>query len=228
MKGRETILLLLVLSYRLQIDKSQIIKFSDSWRWEYTLRTYNSKGDIRMDKSLIEIQKVLGASHILISFSGRFSQGIIQELGEAIKEHMKNEDKPKSKIFNVFSIFIEQAQNINNYFASKKNDIINEAITDSAIVCIGRSEGDYFIWSGNLVENSDVHPLGDQLNLIRGLNKDELKKLYKEQMKKDIQPGQNGAGMGLIDIARKSSVPIEYSFEERDKSFSFYELKAIV
>ena len=88
----------------------------------------------------------------MISFSGHFSQGIIQELGEAIKEHMENEDKPKSKIFNVFSIFIEQAQNINNYFASKKNDSINEAITDSAIVCIGKSKGDYFIWSGNAVK----------------------------------------------------------------------------
>lgn len=181
-----------------------------------------------MDERLIGIQKMLGASHILISFSGRFSQGIIQELGEAIKEHMENEDKPKNKVFNVFSIFIEQTQNINNYFASKKNDALNETITSSAIVCIGKSEGDYFIWSGNLVETCDVHPLSDQLNLIRSLNKDELKKLYKEQMKKDIQPGQNGAGMGLIDIARKSSLPIEYSFEEIDKSFSFYELKAIV
>ncbi|KUO78724.1 MAG: hypothetical protein APF81_20225 [Desulfosporosinus sp. BRH_c37] len=181
-----------------------------------------------MNKRLIEIQKMLGDSHILISFSGRFSQGIIQELGEAIKEHMKNEDNPKNKIYNVFSIFIEQTQNINNYFAIKKNDIINEEITSSAIVCIGKSKEDYFIWSGNLVNNSDVHPLNEQLNLIRSLNKDELKKLYKEQLKKDIQPGQNGAGMGLIDIARKSSLPIEYSFEERDKSFTFYELKAIV
>ena len=73
-----------------------------------------------------------------------------------------------------------------------------------------------------------MYPLSEQLDLISGLNKDELKKLYKEQLKKDVLPGQNGAGMGLIDIARKSSVPIEYSFEARDKSFSFYELKAIV
>ncbi|MDR3586352.1 MAG: SiaB family protein kinase [Desulfosporosinus sp.] len=181
-----------------------------------------------MDKRLIEIQKMLGASHILISFSGRFSQGIIQELGEAIKEHMENEDKPKNKIFNVFSIFIEQTQNINNYFGSKKNNSMSETIAGSAIVCIGKSEEDYFIWSGNLVENSDVRSLSDQLSLVRSSNKDELKKLYKEQMKKDVQPGQNGAGMGLIDIARKSSLPIEYSFEEIDKSFSFYELKVIV
>ena len=181
-----------------------------------------------MNERLIGIQKMLGDSRILISFTGRFSQGIIQELGEAIKEHMKNEDNPQNKIFNVFSIFIEQTQNINNYFASKKNGTINETITGSAIVCIGEAKGHYFIWSGNLIENSDVPFLSDQLNLIQSSNKDQLKKLYKEQLKKDIQPGQNGAGMGLIDIARKSSLPIEYSFEERDKSFSFYELKAIV
>lgn len=181
-----------------------------------------------MDRRLTEIQKMLRANRILTSFSGRFSQGLIEEMGEAIKKHMESEERPKNAIFNVFSIFIEQTQNIKNYMSRKENGEAYQSITNSAIVCIGTCEEGYFIWSGNNLENCDIPPLRAQLEVIAALDKEGLKKLYREQLKKEVAPDKIGAGIGLIDIARKASQPIQFSFEPIDEKLSFYEIKVLV
>ncbi|MDP4094003.1 MAG: SiaB family protein kinase [Bacillota bacterium] len=181
-----------------------------------------------MCMKLTDIQNILGTSKILTCFSGRFSQGLIEEMGEAVKKHMECEEMPKNAIFNVFSIFIEQTQNIKNYTATKEGSPNYNTIAGNSIVCIGNTENNYFIWSGNYIENSDIEPLRKKLELVSKANKDELKLLFREQMKKELEPGKNGAGIGLIDIARKASSPIEYSFEKVDDSFYFYEIKVIV
>lgn len=178
--------------------------------------------------NLLGLQGKLRDMGILISFSGRFSQGIIVELGDAIKNHMEAEQTPKNNIYNVFSIFIEQTQNIKNYCASKEGSVHYDKIVSSGIVSIGKTDSGYMIWSGNLIENADVDVLREKLEKIIVLDKDGLKKAYKEQLKKDIPPDSQGAGIGLIDIARKASFTLEYYFEKLDEEFSFYELKVMV
>lgn len=179
-------------------------------------------------KNLMEIQGALKDNRILISFSGRFSQGIIQELGDAVKNHMEAEDRPKNDIFSVFGIFIEQTQNIKNYSSSKEGGINFEKIADSGIVIIGRQGGEYYVSSGNLIENQDTERLVKRIERLTGLDKNELKKLYKEEMKNEVLPGSFGAGLGLIDMARKATMPIEYTIEKLDDEFSFFTIKVLV
>lgn len=181
-----------------------------------------------MEDNLLGLLNLLRGNKILISFSGRFSQGIIEELGDALKKYMEAEDTPKNEIFNVFSVFIEQTQNIKNYAYSKMNFKRSEEIANSGIVTIGRANSGYFVWSGNLIENNDVDSLKEKLSLVNSLDKTELKKLYKEQLKKPQQPDTTGAGVGIIDMARKSASPILYSFNRLDDELSFFELRVIV
>jgi hypothetical protein len=181
-----------------------------------------------MEPKLTDIQTILGSNNILTCFSGRFSQGLIEEMGIAIKNYLESEARPKNVIYNVFSVYIEQTQNIKNYASRKEGSPLGNRIANSAIVCIGTVNDSYFIWSGNLIENSDVARLQTKLDSIAGQNKDELKQLYKEQLKKDSNPDKQGAGLGLIDIARKASAAIRYSFHRIDETFSFYEIKVLI
>ncbi|HIJ80302.1 MAG TPA: hypothetical protein HPP76_01175 [Desulfuromonadales bacterium] len=181
-----------------------------------------------MGSRLTDIQNVLATNGISICISGRFSQGLIEEMGDAVKQHMENEDKPKNEISKVFSIFVEQSQNIKNYVASKEKSNGGNRIASSAIISIGQESGSYFVWSGNILENSDVAPLLAKMEKVVAASKEELKKLYKEQMMSDVNPDQIGAGVGLIDIAKKASLPLEFSIDTIDESYSMFELKVIV
>ena len=182
-----------------------------------------------MNQRLLSLQKKLREDGVLISFSGKFSQEIIEELGEAVKKYLETEDQPKTDIFNIFSIFIEQTQNIKNYCVSKRPIGPYEQIANSCIVTIGSTANNgKYICSGNLIVNSDVDKLESNLNALIGLNKDELKKLYKQKLKQELPPDITSAGIGLVDIARKSSQPLLYSIDNIDEQFSFFTLKAIV
>lgn len=177
---------------------------------------------------LMEIQKALNELDILVSFSGRFSQGIIEELGEAVNQYMEQENRPKNDIFNVFSIFIEQTQNIKNYCNSKLQTQSYERIVNSGIIVIGKTDIGTYISSGNLIANEDGQELTNRIEKLLGLGKEELKRLYKEQLKKELHPGSKGAGAGLIDMARKSSEPLEYTLVKVDDQYSFFTLTAVV
>lgn len=181
-----------------------------------------------MVNQLINLQRTLKAEGILISFSGRFSQGIIEELGEAIKKHMEDEDYPRNDIYNVFAIFVEQTHNIKNYAWSKEGTEFYDKIIASGIITIGKNEKGYFVSSGNLIENTDTEDLAARIDGIRVADKQELKQRYKEQMKKELAPGSMGAGVGLIDIARKASLPITYSILKVDEQLSFFTLTVAV
>jgi hypothetical protein len=181
-----------------------------------------------VETMLIELQKSLSSRGILISFAGRFSQGIIEELGEAIKKHMEAEDRPRNDIYNVFAIFVETSHNIKNYSASKQQTPHYEPISNSGIITIGKNNGGYFISTGNLIEHEDIPMLTAALDELKVLDKDQLKKRYKEQMKKAVSPESVGAGLGLIELARKSSQPLDYSIRNIDDSFSFFTLTAVV
>ena len=180
------------------------------------------------ENMLLDLQNNLKAYGVLISFSGRFSQGIIEELGDAIKKHMEVEDRPRNSIYNVFAIFVEQTHNIKNYVATKEGCCYYDEILNSGIITIGKSETNYYVCSGNLIENNDAEILSVIISKLIDLDKNELKKLYKEQIKKYLPPDSKGAGVGLIDIARKASLPIEYSILKLDDNLSFFTIKVHV
>ncbi|HHY72226.1 MAG TPA: hypothetical protein GX497_03195 [Bacillus bacterium] len=180
------------------------------------------------NQNLLGIQKVLRDNSVLISFSGKLSQGIIEELGEAVKKYLETEDVPKKEIFNIFSIFIEQTQNIKNYCYSKAKCNGYEHIAASSIITIGKTEKGSFICSGNLLCKDDIRKVTDKIDRLIVMDKEELKKTYKETLKLDVDMDSVGAGLGLIDMARKASCPLEYSITNVDEQFSFFTLKAVV
>lgn len=181
-----------------------------------------------ISNNLFELQKILNTNGLLISFSGRLSQGIIEELGEAVKKYLETEDRPKNDVFNIFSVFIEQTQNIKNYCESKKATAEYEKIANSCIVTIGKTGTANYICSGNIIEKIDAVKLADMIDQLIPMDKVALKKLYKEKLKQDVSPDSLGAGIGLIDIARKARLPLEYSVKDIDNDFSFFTIKAVV
>lgn len=179
-------------------------------------------------KQLLHVRNTLQENGILICFSGRLSQGMIEEYGEAVKFYLESEDIPKNEIFHTFSIFIEQTQNIKNYCSSKTGSIRFEEISQSCIVTIGKTEDGHFICSGNAVDNADLGKLLEKIQPLLTMDRVELKQLYKTAMKQELPPGASGAGLGLIDIARKASRPLEYSVTPINEELSYFTLKAVV
>ncbi len=133
----------------------------------------------------------------------------------------------------IFSIFIEQIQNVMNYSAERHTEV--DKTTDaprsfpSGVFVIGRAENAYYTECGNHVRNSEIERISANIDYINSLNKDELKAYYRERRKaENDNPESRGAGLGLIEIARRSTAPLEYEFTRLDDEKSFFSLFATV
>ena len=160
---------------------------------------------------LYQMRDTYNKLHILLCFNGPFSQGLIEEIGSALKRYMQSEAATSSSALDVFAVYIELAQNIRQY-SSAHGYCEADA---SATVVIGRDdEGRYVISAGNVVEPADGEILAERVCALSTMDKAQLKAAYKEQLRqpRSEQPG-SGAGLGLIDIARKASSPVSCSVQ---------------
>lgn len=177
-----------------------------------------------MKNELYELQKKLKDSNIEFIFSGVFSQGLIEELGLAIKQRLQLQQAEKSKISTVFFTFIEQTQNIKQYEVSKETTEHFLVIAGSGVIAISRNDNGYCVNSGNAILNEDIPILKEKLDKITSMNEDELKNYFREVSRKEIDMKNERVGLGLIQVARKASNKIEYRFEKIDDSYSYYVL----
>jgi len=159
---------------------------------------------------------------IIFSFSGPMSHEIIEGIGSAIRVKIgEGEEGDKKVALKVFAIFVEQVENVINYSVEKDY----EASLSFGIVVIGKKDGYFFISGGNKIHTSKVEKLDANLAKLTKMNKDELKIYYKEKRKATKEDDSKGAGIGFIEMARKSTKPIEYSFKEIDETYSFFTIK---
>jgi hypothetical protein len=184
---------------------------------------------------LMDLRATLHRQGVIFAYSGYVTEPVLSGVGEALKQKLTIDDADTKTLRSVFAVFVEQMQNIIRYSAEKAQSTMPPAADQRAlmeirygILTIGREGSDYVVCAGNLVEKSDVPRLHARLTRIREMSKDELKVLYKEQLRADPEEGSKGAGLGFMEIARRASKPLEFDFSEIDDHFVFFALKATI
>ncbi|CRI63888.1 conserved hypothetical protein [Thiocapsa sp. KS1] len=181
-----------------------------------------------MDKlDLVQLQRQLSHQGILMSFSGPFSHSIIEELGHAVKNYLEDASLARSSLMDVFAIYIEQAQNVRNYIKRWEQHPDHAQLRHSGIVVIAHDDGRYIVSSGNLIDRADAPGLVAHLEHLSGLDKAELKALQRRQMREPLTAA-GGGGLGLIEMARKSSGPLLYTLTDIDDRFAFFSLSVTI
>lgn len=178
---------------------------------------------------LFRLRETYNSQQMMLCFNGPFSQGLIEEIGSALRRYMEAEAESASSSAarDVFAVYIEITQNIRHY-CQKHN--YNDT-DSSATVVIGRDDdGRYVISAGNIVENADAGAIIEKVNALASLDKAQLKAAYKEQLRRPIDTdAKSGAGLGLIDIARKASAPVSCSLHPlQSKTQSFFSLCVVI
>ena len=174
---------------------------------------------------LYRLKEEFASQNILICFNGPFSHSILEEIGIAIRNHLNQEALTRAVITDVFSVYIELTQNARNYITRTNPE--NEELK-STIVVVARHRETYSVTSGNYVQKTDVADLAERISKLNSLDSGGLKALYKSQIRNPSPEGENSAGLGLIEIARKSSRPMEYSIRELSDDHSFFSITAFV
>lgn len=161
-------------------------------------------------------------NRILLCFNGPISRSLIEEIGNALRNYLQADNALPSAAMDVFSIYIEMTQNIRHYAQSRGYGEIESAAT----VLVARDAEDrYMVQAGNVVERADGEALLARVAELATLDKAQLKAVYKTQLRRPREAGaSSGAGLGLIDVDRKSSLPLKASLSEIDENRAFFSL----
>ncbi len=82
--------------------------------------------------------------------------------------------------------------------------------------------GHFIFTLKNLVENNNVRNIRKKIDSLNALGKEELNKYYKKILKNEVLSDKGGAGLGLIEIARKSENVISYEFLRAGDQYSWF------
>lgn len=163
---------------------------------------------------------------IFLTYGGFLTQPLIASMTDALEKEAAQNDIGIKVAGNIFTIFIEMAQNMMNY--GKRHPQWNKNRQNGLIVVgITGDAGDYFVASRNLVSNADRDKIDARMQQIEGLDKARLRELYREKRKSGRDKHAQGAGIGFIEIARRSS-KLEHAFEDHDDAHSFFTIRATV
>ena len=126
---------------------------------------------------------------------------LIEEIRSALKNYLQVSQAHISAAMDVFSVYIEMTQNIRHYALARGYD----ELAGSATVVVARdADGRYLVQAGNMVEKEDGEKLLARVDHLAAMSPAELKAAYKTQLRQPRpEDAVTGAGLGLIDIARK-------------------------
>lgn len=176
---------------------------------------------------MYQFRNYLQKTGIIFCYSGYMTEDILVGIGKAIKQKLSMDEEDKKTAKAVFSIFVEQVQNVIRYSAEKETRG-DETELRYGVLTVGREEDKVFVTCGNTIKSDDRARLEENLAKIQKMDKKELKKLWKDTLRGETPEGSKGAGVGFIDIARRARQGFDFDFSEIDTDISFFTLKAYI
>jgi len=156
-------------------------------------------------------------------YRGSFNDDITDSILELTEVSLVSEEQSSKIKKRVYAIMVEGLQNITRHQDSSP-DVKGE---HKSIFVIQKLSNKYFITTGNIIENHNIANIKNLIKKINLLDKDELKTYYKQVLEEGTLSNKGGAGLGLIDMARKSGNRLSYHFKTLSNDLSFFYLHTI-
>ncbi|MBO7461019.1 MAG: SiaB family protein kinase, partial [Bacteroidales bacterium] len=180
----------------------------------------NQGNDTANKDFLTELMRSTGKEDLNYIYRGEFTQNLQQHILSLAEKNIDRE-KISGKIKKrVFHIMVESIQNISRHGDNKDNDDQE----NSAMFSIQKEKNWYYITTSNIIENSKVDSLRSKLDRINSMDQADLDKFYREVLGNGQLSKKGGAGLGLIEMVRKSGNKLSYDIEKINDEHSFFYL----
>jgi len=159
-------------------------------------------------------------------YRGFFSQKMSKKILSLAETNVKKVVDKTALRNRIYFIMIEGLQNVTKHQEQPEENSEEPSPLDvneeTGMFAIQRNKEKYFVTTGNLVKKNDEIELRSKLDQINLLEKAQLKKLHKEMLYNGTLTDKGGAGLGLIEMARKSGNRLLYDFKNVDDASSFF------
>ena len=163
--------------------------------------------------------------NIILMYKGELTFDLVTSLISTLEERideLEQNRKVRKKFYNVAT---ECIQNLYYHLDEVNTDVVKVSSYDSksALILISAKKKFYSLQSGNYIPDSKISEIQKRLDGINSVRADELRKLYKKTLNEQGFSSKGTAGLGFIDIARKTGgQKLGYKFQSVNEGISYF------
>lgn len=165
---------------------------------------------------------------VILSFKGEFSAELLTSILHIMESKMIELSIPMQMKKRVFNVLVECFQNLYHHIDIASVDKPMDASKNSALVMVKYVDEKIMVLTGNYIPTASTDDLKRKLILVNELDEKELRELYQQRLLNNNVSQKGTAGLGIIDIARKSKNELGYEFVKVDDEYSFFSLRIVI
>lgn len=174
------------------------------------------------DSHYFDIDQMMSDNELLLAYRDHITDETVQQLLAITEMKLLQSGEEKKLRKRVINILVECLQNVVNHA-----DVHSETDVDSLLL-IGRHGNDIFIITGNKILNSKIPKLEQRIQDVNKVSRGEMRAVYSNKLGNSTYSEKGGAGLGLLDIYKRSGRKLEYTIEPIDNDVSFLSLHVTV
>ena len=168
---------------------------------------------------LYDRYKDLKIKDISLVYEGQVTHQVMKALTELVVDQLDAEEDDRV-LRRLYHVMMESLHNINRH--AEAYEYRGQPYPGHGAVLVAKNRERFQVTTGNIVEHTQVEQLSLFLARLNTLDMDQLDDMYKKQVRESDLTPQGGAGLGFIDIRRRTGAPLDYSFVKIDDETSFF------
>ena len=163
---------------------------------------------------------------IMLVYEGEITQTITKAFSSMTETRLEDQVDSSKTQKRVYHVMVECLQNVAKH---ADEELTGDPETPGrGIFMISNNEEQYTVTTGNAVSNEKAEIIKSMLDKFNALDAEEIKAEYKRMIKASRLSEKAGAGLGFIDIVKKTGNNIEYYFDRINDKTSFFIQKSII
>ena len=170
-------------------------------------------------KNYNNIYEQMDDNNFMLSYKGKVGFVEVTALLKILEERLESSETDPRTRKKVYNIAMECYQNLSHHL-----DNTAAPFSNKGLIIFETDEEKYTIATGNYIFNAKIESLKQKIDHINSLDKAAKKEFYREILENEQYSDKGTAGLGFIDIARKSESELVYNFTSCDDTISFFTL----
>ncbi|PIB34808.1 hypothetical protein BFP72_05010 [Reichenbachiella sp. 5M10] len=162
--------------------------------------------------------------NVLLMYKGAITFDLVTSVIETLdrKVAQVESDKKVQKAF--YSAAVEVVHNLYHHMDEIKGQFedISDYDAKSGLITVLAKEKYYNILTGNFIPTKNTYDLKSKIDEVNTTDKDGLRALYKETLSNGQFSDKGTAGLGLIQLARKTGEKLNYKFDKVNSEYSYF------
>lgn len=159
---------------------------------------------------------------------GNISQDTTKAFSKQLEERLESDGVNSKVIRKIYHAVVESLQNVMRHAHEVNSGSPQGSDASEGGFIISGSNMKLMVSTCNAIPNEDIDGIKSMIDRFNAMDETEIKEVYKQMVKEARISEKGGAGLGLIDMIKKTKNKIEYHFEKVNDNCSLIILTSSV